>query len=103
MDMPTAMPRMLVQFEAVFLNEIQQKNFQQLFDERKFDELNPVFQSWLPLKLASLPTEAEAFMSTLVACTLVAIPKQNTKRSGRKGPDGPVHFDPVSQEWQQIL
>ena len=45
MDMTTAMPRMLVQLEAVFLNEIQQKNFQQLFDERKFDELNPVFQS----------------------------------------------------------
>ena len=100
--MPTATPRMLVQFEAVFLTEIQQKNFQKLFDERKFDEPNPVFQSWLPLKLASLPTEAEALKSILVAHTPASIPKQTTKQSGRKIPDGAARFDPVSQEWQLI-
>ena len=65
--MPTTTPRMLLQLEALFLIEIQQKNFQQLFDERKFEEPNPVFQSWLPLKFASLPTEAEALKSILKA------------------------------------
>ena len=43
MDMPSASPRMLLQFEAVFLTEIQQKNFQQLFDMSKFEEPNLVF------------------------------------------------------------
>ena len=76
MDMPSATLRMLLQFEAVFLTEIQQKNFQQLFDERKFEEPNPVFQSWLPLKVASLPTEAEAVKSILKAQTPAAIPRQ---------------------------
>ena len=101
--MTSATSSMLLQFEAVFLTEIQQKNFQQLFDERKFEEPNPVFQSWLPLKFASLPTEAEALKSILKAHTPAAIPKQTAKRTGKKVPDGAARFDPVSKEWKEIL
>ena len=103
MDIPSATPSMLLQFEAVFLTEIQQKNFQQLFDERKFEEPNPVFQSWLPLKFASLPTEAEALKSILKARTPAATPKWTAKRTGKKVPDGAAWFDPVSKEWKEIL
>ena len=56
LDMPSATPHMLMQFEAIFLTEAQLKCLLQLYKAKKFDELNPVFQSWLPLKLASLPT-----------------------------------------------
>ena len=101
--MPSGTPKMLLQFEAMFLTDIQQKNFQQLFDERKFEEPNPVFQSWLPLKVASLPTEAEALKSILKARTPAAIPKRTAKRTGKKVPDAAARFDPVSKEWKEIL
>ena len=103
MDMPSATPSMLLQFEAVFLTEIQQKNFQQLFDKSKFEEPNLVFQSWLTLKFVSLPTEAEALKSIFKARTPTAIPKWTAKRTGKKVPDGAARFDPVSKEWKENL
>ena len=87
----------------MFLTEIQQKNFQQLFDKSKFEEPNLVFQSWLPLKFASLPTEAEALRSILKAQNPVAIPKRIANRTGKKVPDGAAWFHPVSKEWKEIL
>ena len=86
--MPSATSRMLMQFEAIFLTESQIKSFNQLYKERKFSEQNPVFQSWLPLKLTSQPTEAEALQSVLTARTPIVHPKTAKKRAGRKVPDG---------------
>ena len=101
--MPSATPRMLMQFEAIFLTESQLECFQQLYKDRKFSELNPVFQSWLPLKLASQPTEGEALQSVLMARTPTVLPKKTKKRAGRKVPDGTARFNPISPEWKVIL
>ena len=101
--MPSATPRMLMQFEAIFLTESQIKSFNQLYKERKFSEQNPVFQLWLPLKLASQPTEAEALKSVLTARTPIILPKSTKKRAGRKVPDGNARFNPISPEWKVIL
>ena len=92
-----------MQFEAIFLTESQNKSFNQLYKERKFSEQNPVFQSWLPLKLASQPTEAEALQSVLIARTPIVLPKTTKKRAGRKVPDGSARFNPISPEWKVIL
>ena len=102
-DMPSATPRMLMQFEAIFLTETQRECFIQLYNERKFDVPNPVFQSWLPLKLASLPTESAALQAVLVARTPTDIPKKTAKRAGRKVPEGAARFDPLSPEWKIIM
>ena len=65
LDMPAYTPRMLKQYEAVFLTDSQVVAFEQLFSEKNYVEPNPVYQSWLPLKLASLPTVAEALHSVI--------------------------------------
>ena len=70
----------------------------QLYNERKFDVPNPVFQSWLPLKLASLPTESAALQAVLVARTPTDIPKKTAKQAGRKVPEGAAHFNLLSPE-----
>ena len=101
--MPSATPRMLMQFEAIFLTESQIKSFNQLYKERKFSEQNPVFQSWLPLKLASQPTEAEALQSVSVARTPNFLPKKTKKQGGRKLPDGSTWFNPISSELKIFL
>ena len=101
--MPLASPCMLMQFEAIFLTEIQIRRFQSLYKERKFDEPNPVFQSWLPLKLTTQPTEAEAFQAVLCARTPTVAPLQTKKRAGRKVPNGAARFNPISPEWNTIM
>ena len=77
--MPSATPRMLMQFEAIFLTETQRECFMKLYNKKKFDVTNPVFQSWLPLKLASLPTELAALQAVLVAQKPTDIPKKTAK------------------------
>ena len=101
--MPSATPRMLMQFEAIFLTETQCERFMKLYNEKKFDVPNPVFQSWLPLKLASLPTKSAALQAVLGAWTPTAIPKKTTKRAGRKVPEGAACFNPLSPEWKIIM
>ena len=76
--MPSATPCMLMQFEAIFLTETQCECFMKLYNEKKFDVPNPVFQSWMPLKLASLPTESAALQAVLAAKTPTAIPNKTT-------------------------
>ena len=75
----------------------------QLYKERKFDVPNPVFRSWLPLKLASLPTESAALQEVLVARTPTNIPKKIAKQAGRKVPEGAARFNPLSPEWKIIM
>ena len=101
--MPSATPHMLMQFEAIFLTDTQRECFMQLYNERKFDVPNPVFQSWLPLKLASLPTESADLQAVLVAQTPTDIPKKTAKRAGRKVPEGAARFNPLSPEWKIIM
>ena len=78
------------------------KTFQELYKERKFDIPNAVFQSWLTLKLATLPTEKEALQSVLESRTPSGLPKRVTKQGGRKVPNGMAWFDPTSEEWRKI-
>ena len=94
---------MLMHFEAVFLTDDQLKVFQRLYSERNFTFSNPVYQSWLPIKLATLPTEAEALKGLLASRTPTALPKKTSKRGGRKVPDGAARFNPISKEWEKIL
>ena len=51
-DMPVFSNRMLHQFEAIFLTESQKALFEKMFHEKKFDDRNTLFQSWLPMKRA---------------------------------------------------
>ena len=76
--------------------------FNQLFSAKKFDVSEPLFYSWLSLKLASIPTEAEALARVLKAHTVENVPKRKQKRN-QNLPVGAARYDPTSAEWISVL
>jgi hypothetical protein len=57
--------RQLHKFEILLLSEETVEEFNQLFADRKLEIQEPLFQSWLILKNASLPTKDQALETTL--------------------------------------
>ena len=92
----------LNKFEVLLLTPTQLAEFNDLFSKRKFDVNLPIFHSWLPLKLASIPTEAEALERVMKAHTVQNIPKRKQKRS-QNLPTGAARYDPTSPEWVATL
>ena len=92
----------LNKFEVLLLNPTQVKEFNEFFSKKKFDVKEPIFHSWLSLKLASIPTEAEALDRILKAHTVQNVPKRKQKRSGNL-PTGAARYDPTSPEWVAVL
>ena len=64
--------------------------------------MEPLFQSWLSLKVASVPSEAEAINLVLSKHTASGVPKRKARRQV-KLPVGPARYDPSSPEWKEIL
>ena len=89
-------------FEFLLLSEETADEFNKLFAERKLDIQEPLFQSWLILKNAFLPTEAQALKKVLGDHTASNVPKKKTNRK-RNLPLGPARYDPSSPEWEEIL
>ena len=93
---------MLNKFEVLLLTSEQIQEFNKFFKERKLHLEEPVYQSWLHLKIASVPSEAEAIQQVLSKHTASNVPKRKTKRIAQL-PDGPARYDPSSPEWKKIL
>ena len=91
----------LNKFEVLLLNPTQVQEFNKLFSAKKFDVSEPLFHSWLSLKLASIPTEAEALDRILKAHTVGNVPKRKQKRK-QNLPTG-ARYDPTSPEWVSVL
>jgi hypothetical protein len=64
--------------------------------------MEPLFQAWLVLKNASLPTESQALQEVIASHTATNIPKKKTARK-RNLPIGPARYDISSPEWENIL
>jgi hypothetical protein len=92
----------LNKFEVLLLNPTQVQEFNKLFSAKKFDVSEPIFHSWLSLKLASIPTEAEALDRILKAHTVGNVPKRKQKRK-QNLPTGGARYDPTSPEWVSVL
>ena len=71
---------MLNEFEVLLLSSEQISEFNQIFKERKIDMKEPLFQSWLSLKISSVPSEAEAIKLVLSKHTASGVPKRKAKR-----------------------
>ena len=93
---------MLNKFEVLLLSSEQISEFNQLFKDRKLGVKEPLFQSWLSLKIASVPCEAEALQIVLSKHTSSGVPKRKARRQ-TKLPEGPARYDPSSGEWREIL
>ena len=92
----------LNKFEVLLLNPTQVKEFNDLYSKKIFDVSEPIFHSWLSLKLASIPTEAEALERVLKAHTVQKIPKRKQKKT-QNLPTGTARYDPTSPEWISVL
>ena len=101
-NMPVFNNRMLHQFEAIFLTEDQKNMFEKMFHDKKLDNKNTLFQSWLPMKLATLPSEVQALDAVIESRSPKDIP-QRKKRTNRGLPVGQDRFNPTSEEWKKIM
>ena len=100
--LPTFTPRDLLKFEFNFLTESQLARCEELYKERNFTKPNPIYQSWLQLKLASLPTEVGALQDVLASHSPHNIPKRR-KLAKCDEPIRAARFNPISDEWVNIL
>ena len=66
----------LNKFEVVLLTQVQLQEFNKCFSQKKYDIMEPLFHSWLTLKLSTIPTESEALKSVLSAHTASNVPKR---------------------------
>ena len=71
----------LNKFEVLLLTLIQVKEFNEVFSAKKLDVKEPLFHSWLTLKLAAIPTESEALERVLKAHTVEKVSKRKQKKS----------------------
>ena len=76
----------------------QVKEFNQKFADKKVIQKAPLFNSWLPLKLATIPTEAEAVRRVLANHTASNVPKRKQCRQ-QNLPTGKDRFNPISPAW----
>ena len=92
----------LNKFEVVLLTQVQLQEFNKCFSQKKYDIMEPLFHSWLTLKLSTIPTESEALKSVLSAHTASNVPKRKQKRK-QTLPTGSARYDPTSDEWVAVL
>ena len=85
---------MLTKFEVLLLNPSQVKEFNFLYEQKSWVQDEPLFSSWLTLKLATIPTEKEALDNILSSHKALNVPKRQTKRK-QSLPSGPSRL--VSQ------
>ena len=91
----------LRQFQRFLLTDEQVAEFEDFFSKGLTDP-HPLFQSWLPLRKATIRTEEEAFDQVLLKTVPRAEPRKAKKRRVT-GPDGPARNDPCSPEWEEFL
>ena len=92
----------LNKFEVLLLTPPQVQEFNKFFSQKNFDVAEPLFHSWLSLKLAAIPSEFEALQRVLSAHTATNIPKSKQKRK-QNLPTGSARYDPTSDQWVAIL
>ena len=92
----------LNKFEVLLLTPEQVSEFNKHFSDRNLKISEPLFQAWLTLKNASLPTESQALMEVIAGHTAANIPKKKTARK-QNLPKGPARYNINSPEWENIL
>ena len=95
--------RKLEGFQLLMLEEEELSHFEDLFKQgKRFEIKNFLWLSWLPLKLAAVGTETEAFDFVLQQRTPANVPKRVTKRKVSQ-PEGVARINPQSDEYKKIF
>ena len=80
----------------------QVKEFNELFVQKNVVQDEPLFNSWLPLKMSTIPIESESIKRILSDHTYSNVPKK--KQAGQQNlPKGKDRFDPISKAWVEVL
>ena len=66
----------LNKFEVLMLTPIQMKEFNELFVQKDVVHAEPLFNSWLHLKMSTIPTESESIKRILTAHTYSNVPNR---------------------------
>ena len=91
----------LRQFQKFMMTDEQIAEFEDFFS-RGVTDPHPLFQSWLPLRKATIRTEEEALDLVLLRTVPRAEPRKAAKRKA-SAPLGPAGNDPTSPEWEEKL
>ena len=91
----------LLKFEVLLLSPEQTQEFNEML-EKGYYCAEPLYSSWLALKVATIPTEDEALNLVLSSHTAENVPKRAKKRNVNV-PVGPMRYDPSSSAWVEIL
>ena len=91
----------LNKFEVLMLTPQQVKEFNELFSNKDVLHNEPIFKSWLPLKMSTIPTESESIKRILSAHTYSNVPKKKKSRQ-QNLPTGKDRFDPTSPAWVEV-
>ena len=93
----------LERYQLFMLEPEQTAHFEDLFEKgHRFELNNYLWLSWLPLKLAAIGSEQEAFDLTLQDKLPKNLAKRTTKRKVKQ-PMGSARIDPQSQEYKEII
>ena len=93
----------LERYQLFMLEPEQTAHFEDLFEKgHRFELNNYLWLSWLPLKLAAIGSEQEAFDLTLQDKLPNNLAKRTTKRKVKQ-PMGSARIDPQSQEYKEIF
>ena len=92
----------LTKYEVLLLTPEQVLEFNKHFADRNLNICEPLFQAWLTLKNASLPSESQALQDVIAGHTASNIPKKKTTRK-QNLPKGPARYNINSPEWENIL
>ena len=92
----------LHKFEVVMLTPNQVQEFNAAFEAKTLEHESPLFKSWLPLKMATIPTEDESIKRILSSHTFSNVPKRQNKRQDNL-PTGKDRFNPISPAWINTL
>lgn len=90
-----------MKFEVLLLTPELTQEFNEMFESGSAC-LEPLYSSWVVLKVATIPTEEEALDSVLSSHTAKNVPKRAKKRNANV-PVGPMRYDPSSSAWVEIL
>ena len=96
---------LLTKFEFSMLDDKgrQKQSFEKLYQEKKYFEVeDPLYRSWLHLKLNAVGTEKEAFDAIIRKRTIKNIPKRKNKRAMNE-PEGIDRHMPQSEAWKDKL
>ena len=91
--------KLLHKFEIVFLTDAQTEEFEETFSKGIYEVEDTLYQSWLPLKFASVGTTEQALKEILISRVPNKLPRRKPKKAIDM-PRGADFYNLQSDDWK---